>query len=169
MVERHLVIDDKRIKYGGVFDARGLFDVIKTWANDKGYWLVEKGHSESLKQGGKFIEFNLYPVFKKLTDYAKSIFKIKIQMSEVKDVVVEQDGRKVKLQDGKVNIRIDANLETDYEGKWETKPLLYFLRTVFEKYVFTPSMVKFDARIREDAEVLETHLKSFLNLGKFRS
>lgn len=169
MVERHLVVDDKRIKYEGVFDAKGLFDVIRSWASDKGYWVVEKSHSESLKPEGKFIEFNLNPVFKKTTDYAKFVFKIKMQLGEVKDVVVEQDGKKVKLQDGKVNIRIDANLETDYEGKWETKPLLYFLRTVFEKYVFTPTLGKFDAQIKEDAAVLETLLKSFLNLGKFRS
>lgn len=169
MVERHLVIDDKRIKYEGVFDAKGLFDVITSWASDKGYWVVEKSHVESLKNDGKFIEFNLNPVFKKVTDYAKFVFKLKIQLSDIKDVVVEQDHRKVKLQDGKVNIRIDANLETDYEGKWENKPFLYFLRTVFEKYVFGSSLARFDSQIREDGSVLETNLKSFLNLGKFRS
>jgi hypothetical protein len=169
MVERKTVFDDRRIKYDGIFDAKGLFDVIRSWASDKGYWIVEKMHAESLKPEGKFIEFALNPVFKKFTDYARGVFKIQIQLSNVKDVIVEQDGKKVKLQDGSVSIKIDGILDTDYEGKWETKPFLYFLRTVFEKYVFTSALGKFESQIRDDAGVLESHLKSFLNLGKFRS
>ena len=168
MAERHIIEPGRKIKFEGVFDAKGLYDVIRAWSADKGYWPVEKVQAESLKPEGKFIELILYPVFKKLSDYAKIVFRIHIQMSEVKDVVVERDGKKVKLKEGKVVIIIQGFLETDYEAKWEAKPLLYVLRTVFEKYVFTPFMSGFERTLRDDLAALESQLKAFLNLSKFR-
>lgn len=167
MAERHIIESGKVLKYEGVFSAKGIYDVIHSWASDKGYWPVEQMHAESLKPEGKFIEMIFYPCFKKLTDYAKAVLKIHIQMSEVQDVVLEQEGRKVKLKDGKVKITIQGFIETDYEARWEVKPLLYVIRTIFEKYVLTPFMHNFERTLREDMGVLEAQLKSYLNLSKF--
>ena len=166
MAERLIVVDKERLDYEGLFEAKALFDVLKQWATDKGYWLIEKKHGEATRPEGKYIDFDLEP-FKKFTDYAKSIIKIKMQFADVKDVTVEKDGKKTKLQDGKVIIVMDGILETDYEHRWEGKPILYLIRTVFEKYVYTPFISGFERGIKEDTMLLKNNIKAYLNLTKY--
>jgi len=168
MVERHFVVSSKTIKYEGVFSASGVYGVIQDWASDKGYFPIEADHTESVKPEGKFVDVLLYPTLKKLSDYAKGVFRIHIQMSGLNDIAIERDGRKVKLQEGKVVIRMQGFLETDYEQRWETKPLLYVLRTLFEKYVYGPFISGYESAIKEDYAVLESRLKSYFNLEKFK-
>jgi len=105
--------------------------------------------------------------FRKFTDYAKSIVKIRAQFQKVKDVVVERDNKKVKLQEGTVLISFDGILETDYEHRWESKPVFYVLRTVFEKYLYRPFISGFERGVREDTMALKNNLKAFLNLTKY--
>jgi len=122
MAERLIVVDKARVEYEGLFEAKALYALFVDWARDKGYFLVEKKHSESVKPEGKYVDMEFEP-FKKLTDYAKSIIKMRVTMHDVKDVVVEKDKTKRKFQQGKVSIVFDGILETDYEHRWETKPV----------------------------------------------
>lgn len=166
MAERLIIVDKERIDYEGLFEAKGLFEVAKQWATDKGYWMIEKKHGEATKPEGKYVDFDLEP-FKKLTDYAKSIIKIRMQFSDVKDVVVDKDGKKTKIQEGKAVIIFDGILETDYEHRWEGKPIFYFLRTVFEKYVYTPFISGFERGVKEDTMALKNNMKAYLGLTKY--
>ncbi len=167
MGERNIVVDKERMDFQGLFDAKGLLHVMDQWVRDKGYFiLIEKRHGETTKPEGKYIDMEFEP-FKKFTDYAKSIVKIRAQFNEVKDVVVERDGKKVKLQDGKVTIILDGILETDYEGRWEGKPIFYVLRTAFEKYVYTPFVSGFERGVKEDVMALKNNMKAFLNLTRY--
>jgi len=166
MAERLIVVDKERLDYQGVFDAKEVLKVIQQWATDKGYWLIEKKHGETTKPEGKVIDLDFEP-FKKFTDYAKGIIKIRAQMLDVKDVVTERDGRKVKLQEGKILIIFDGILETDYEHRWEGKPVFFVLRTIFEKYVYTPFVSGFERGVKEDLMSLKNNLKAFLNLTRF--
>lgn|SRR5574342_50466 len=166
MAERNIVVDKERLDYQGVFDAKELFKVMQNWATDKGYWLIEKKHGETTKPEGKVVDMDFEP-FKKYTDYAKSVIKIKAQFQDMKDVVVERDGKKVKLQEGKIVMIFDGILETDYEGRWEGKPLFFVLRNVFEKYVYTPFVSGFERGVKEDVMALKNNVKSYLNLSRF--
>ncbi len=166
MAERLIVVDKERLDYEGLFEAKEVLRVMQGWATDKGYWLIEKRHGETTKREGKYIDMEFEP-FKKYTDYAKSIIKISAQFNDVKDVTVERDGKKVKLQDGKIIIIIDGILETDYEHRWEAKPVFYLLRTVFEKYVYTPFISGFERGVKEDVMSLKNNLKAFLNLIRY--
>jgi len=166
MAERLIIVDKERLEYHGVFDAKEVIRVMDQWAKDKGYWLIEKRHGETTKPEGKLIDLDYEP-FKKLTDYAKSIVKIRAQFQNVKDVVIERDGKKVKLQEGKIIIIFDGILETDYEHRWESKPVFYVLRTFFEKYVYTPFISGFEKGIKEDTMTLKNNLKAFLNLIRY--
>lgn len=166
MPERLIVVDKERVDYSGLFEMKEVYKVMQQWASDKGYWLIEKHHGETTKPEGKIIDMDFEP-FKKFTDYAKSIVKIRAQFQNVKDVVVERDGHKMKLQDGKIVIIFDGILETDYEGRWESKPVFFVLRTLFEKYLYTPFISGFERGVKEDTIELKNNLKAFLNLSKY--
>jgi len=166
MAEILTVVDKDRVNYEGVFDAKETVNVMKQWCSDKGYIFGQSSHTETTKPEGRTIELNA-DLFKKFTDYAKSSIKTKVQFQDIKDVVVERDGKKVKLQEGKVAITMTATLQTDYEARWETKPLFYFVRLLWEKYVYTPFISGFERQIKEDQVLLRDTVKAFLNMQKF--
>jgi len=166
MAERLTIVDHERLNYEGLFNAKELFATMQVWATDRGYWLIEKKHGEALKPEGKYVDMDFEP-FKKFTDYAKSVIKIRAQFHEVKDVIIERDGKKHRMQEGKIFFIFDGILETDYEHYWETKPVFYFLRTLFEKYVYSPFISGFERGVKEDAMALKNQIKSFLNLTKY--
>lgn len=166
MAERLVVIDKARVDFDGLFEVKGVLDVLKEWASDKGYWIIEKVHSETSRPEGRMIDFVLEP-FKKMSDYVKYVLKVRLQFSNVKDVVIDRDGHKVKVQEGKVSVLITGIVETDYEHKWEKKPLWYTLRVVLDKYLLTPFMSSHERDVKSDCESLKDNLKSFLNFSKF--
>jgi len=121
---------------------------------------------EAVKEEGKHIEVDFRP-FKKVTDFSKNLFEIKLLCSGVTDVVVEQDGQKKKLNQGKVQLVFTGWLETDYEHRWETKPLFYVIRTLFEKFVYGRFVAGYHSAIRRDMNELMDSYKSYLNLYKY--
>jgi len=166
MAERLIVVDKEKLEYEGLFESKEILRVMEQWAKDKGYWMIEKRHGEATKPEGKLIDMEYEP-FKKLTDYAKGVIKIRAQFQNVKDVIIERDNKKVKMQEGRIIIVLDGILETDYEHRWEAKPVFYVLRTIFEKYVLTPFISGFERGVKEDTMALKNNLKAFLGLARY--
>ncbi|RMD57564.1 hypothetical protein D6825_03625 [Candidatus Woesearchaeota archaeon] len=166
MAETKVAVPLKTISYKGVFSAKGLFEVIQSWCSDKGYYMFKKSQTEALKKEGKNIEFT-GEFMSTFTDYAKSIIWYKINFSKLKDITITRDGKKVKLQEGEVDIKLIGKLVTDYEGRWETKPLFYFLRILFGKYLYAPYISRWEKKITQDVETLKDYIESYLNMERF--
>lgn len=167
MVERLVLLETEVIKYEGLFEAKEVIGVIKQWAKDKGYVYLEISHIETTKPEGKYVEINGM-CFKKLTDYTKSLMRLRVQFNDYKDVVIDQDGKKKKMHEGKVAISTTGFIETDYEGRWESKPHFYFMRILWHKYVYSPLISGHETQIKEDVTMLRNNVKSFLNLTQFQ-
>jgi hypothetical protein len=166
MPEREVIVDKMRLTYEGLFSVRELYKMIDEWFRWKGYDKRENKNIEVVKPDGKYIEIELEP-WKKVTDYAKNVIKIRIQMNNIKDVEVEKDHTKLKLNQGKIQLVFDAFLETDYEARWEGQPVFYFIRTVFDKYFYKPFTAGFQKGVKEDVLHLHDQVKAFLNLYRF--
>ena len=82
------------------------------------------------------------------------------------DAEVERDGRKIKTNKGEVKMTISADLEKDYEEKWENKPLWKFLRGIYDKYILRTTIDEYEGRLRGDAQEYIDQIKSFLQLKK---
>ncbi len=165
MPERQPVVEGESISYEGVFSFKEVYAVIREWMDDKGYVPVEKRVHESVTKSGKHIEVDFEP-FKKYTDYAQSVIRVHLSATELKDVEVTRDGHKKKMQQGKLRVAFDSWLETDYEARWETSAMFYVLRTMFEKYVYTPFLSGFVSGVREDTNFLKDQLKAYLNIER---
>ncbi len=166
MVEKRPVIEHEQVVYEGIFSLKELYKTLYGWISDKGYAPVEKRALESVTKSGKHVELELEP-YKKFSDYAKSVIRIHVTCHNLADAEVTVDGHKKKMQKGKAIITFDSWLETDYEHKWETQPAFYVLRSVFEKYVYTPFLSGFITSVRNDTLQVKEQVKSFLNLEKF--
>jgi hypothetical protein len=73
------------------------------------------------------------------------------------------------MHQGQLRVTFDSWLETDYESRWETTPVFYVLRSLFEKYVYVPYLSGFIKGVRDDTMMLKDQLKGFLNLERVGS
>ena len=163
MAEKRVIVDKEKIIYEGLFEVKELYKLINEWIDTKSYAPVEKSCQECVSKVGKCVECELEP-FKKLSDYAKSVIKIKVKVDECVDVNIKRKGKQKKIQKGKLTIEFKGTLETDYEHKWEKYTWMYVFRKMYEKYFHTPFLSGFEKNIREDVDHLKSEVAGFLNL-----
>ena len=163
MAERRLVVDHMRLKYEGLFDLFEFYKLIDNWFREKAFDKREIRNQEHVRQDGKYVELVLMP-WKKISDYARHVIRIELRVFNLKEVVVERDGNRVKVNQGKVDIILDGYLDTDHEDRWEQKPFYFFMRTLFDKFVYRTYSTQYEELLVENVSQLHTLMKSFLNL-----
>jgi hypothetical protein len=166
MAERRLVIDHMALTYDGLFELHELYVLINQWLKDKGYDLREQKNQEHAKSDGKYIEVEMLP-WKKVTDYARHVIKLNLRVLKMKKVVIEQDGNRISMDRGTLRVVIDGYLDTDYEDRWESKPFYFFLRTIFDKFVYRTYSTQYEELLVENCLQLQSTIKSFLNLYQY--
>ena len=166
MAERRLVVDHMRLKYQGMFDLFEFYKLIDNWFREKAFDKRELRNQEIVRPDGKYVELILMP-WKKISDYARHVIRIELRVFKLKEVVVERDGNRVKMNEGKVDIILDGYLDTDYEDRWEQKPFYFFMRTLFDKFVYRTYSTQYEELLVENVSQLHTLMKSFLNLYKY--
>lgn len=166
MSEKKLVIDQLKLTYSGLFDLNGLYRIMDEWFYEKNYDRWELKNYEFVLPAGKVIEIELLP-WKKTTEYFKNTIRIRLKCSEVKDVEIEKEGVMIKVNRGHVQMIIDGYLESDYEGWWEERPMLYFIRTLFDKYIFKRHFMQYEKWLVNDVYDIHGRIQRFLNLYKY--
>ena len=166
MAERRLVIDHMTLSYDGLFDLHELYSLINQWLKDKGFDLREQRNQEQVRPNGKFIEVEMLP-WKRITDYARHVIRLNIKVLNMKDVVVEEDNKRVKLNKGTIRMVMDGYLDTDYEDRWESKPFYFFIRTLFDKFVYRTYSTQYEELLVENCLQLHSTMKAFLNLYQY--
>ncbi|MBW2985328.1 hypothetical protein KY313_01600 [Candidatus Woesearchaeota archaeon] len=167
MAEMELIIEQVRLTYEGLFKATDLYKLIDNWLRTHGYDKRELKSIEKITPSGKYIEVESLP-WKKQTEYVKNDIKIRMQLSDVTEVEVEQNGVTVKLNKGKVHFVFDGYLTTDYEQRWEQKPSFIFIRALFDKFFYKTYMDRWKANMIKDVNDLHDTIKSFLNLYRYQ-
>ncbi len=166
MAEREVMVDKMRLTYEGLFSIYELYKMMDEWFEEKGYDKREVKNIESVFPEGKYIEIIMEP-WKKLTDYAKSVIKVRMIFSDIKEVQVEKEGVKVNLNQGRAHFVFDAYLETDYEHKWEAKPMFFFIKTLYDKYFYKSYTKQLQAEVVDAVTELHARIKGFLNLYRY--
>ena len=166
MVERRIIVDAMKLGYKGLFDVTELYKLVDAYYRERGYTKHELRNYEFVSAGGKHIEIVKEP-YRKITDYAKYVVRCTLVLSEVKEVVIEKDGHKVKMNQGSADVQIDGFLELDYEHRWEKKPFFYFLRAIFDQFVFKVHTERYEAGLVEECSELQGQIKAFLNLYRY--
>ena len=166
MVEREPIVEKEQITYEGLFSFKEIINLIEDWQSSKRYVPFERKSVESVRSHGKFVEY-LYQQYRKPSDYIKFVIWIRLLGSDIKEKEVERDGHKIVLVEGKMQSILDAFLETDWEKRWESKPIFYFLRAIWDKYIYAPFLSGARQEVKGDAMQLKGLLKSYLNMQRF--
>ena len=72
------------------------------------------------------------------------------------------------MQKGEVEISITGHVETDYENKWETKPLYYFFKIIFEKFFLGSLRSYYESFVKKNCDLLYDETKAMLNISRLK-
>lgn len=133
--EKDLIINNRELKYKGIFHVDELFASINRALEERGYAKREKKTEEVVTETGRNTYVELRP-YKVKTNYLAMLLKIKINLDQVQEVVEEVDNAKIRYQQGNVNIYFDAWILTDWQLRWNMSPLTFFLKGFINKFLY---------------------------------
>ncbi|MDP3734499.1 MAG: hypothetical protein Q8R37_04680 [Nanoarchaeota archaeon] len=156
--EKNLVVNNKELNYKGIFRSDELFSVINKALTVRGYEQREKKTEELVTESGRRTSLELRP-FKAKANYIFYMIKIKILLDNVTEAREDQQ----KYLKGEVSISFDSWLMTDYQHRFDIKPVLYFLKGVISKYFYKfPLEEKFPSELRSDTDYIYHQISSLL-------
>lgn len=161
--EKDLIINNRELKYTGIFHVDELFGSINRALEEKGYTKREKKTEELVTETGKKTYIELRP-YKIKMDYLAMMLKIKINLDNVQDVVEKVDQAKIRFQQGNVNIYFDAWILTDWKERWNMSPVTFFLKGFINKFLYIfPLEAGAPGELAGDTAYVYARIKKLLN------
>lgn len=166
MGEKRTVVKDINVEFEGVFSMKGLYKLVDDYFTRLGYDKKEKRLFEAQKKSGKYITMEM-EYSRELNDYTKALHKIEYIAEDLKHVDIKKKDKKVRMNKGKITIKTEAKIESETEGKWEGKPIYYFLRNIWHKFVWADMTGTFKKEIKNIHLHAVSEIRAYLNLGKY--
>lgn len=163
-----LVVDHQKIDYSGPLDLKEFFRMIDHFIWERGFDKRQDKDFELNNASGKSIEWQIAH-WKKITDYIRYIIKVRVIGYDFQKSDAMVDGKKKKIDNGRLIIVIDGFMEFDYESYWDEKPFLHFIRTLFDYIFFKPYTERFEQRLTHDINHLHDTIEKFLNMYRHYS
>lgn len=166
MVERRIIVDGIKLKYNGYINLEELYKLVDHWFREKGYTKHELEVGEQVYKDEMSVHVKKQP-YKKITDYAKYVIDLRIDGHHLKEVTLDRNGKRLKLLDGEVEVKFTGFLELDYEGRWQEKPMFYFLRSILDQFVYKVNTERYEAGLTEEINLLYGIVNGFLNMHRY--
>jgi hypothetical protein len=167
MVEKKQIFSS-RINYEGVVSFSDYYKFCYDWLTKQiDLILQEKNYIEKIKGDTKDLSID-WSGEKPLTDYFKFEILIQFRVFGLKNVEIFENKQKVKTNKGRVEMQVNGTLIRDYSGKFETTPFRKFMRNVYEKWIISSEIEKFEEYIMLQCDEFLKQAKAYLDLeGKF--
>ena len=161
------VVKNLKVVYKGLFDISGLYKEIKIWLTNKKYGdhekdFKEESYVERLKGDSKQIEIKWIGE-KGLSDYSKGQITLTFFIVGLQDAETEWQGKKIKTNQGEIEIQISSSLIKNASGKWNPG----VMKKLYEKLVIQDRIENEMIELYEDTYSLHDVIKTFLELRKF--
>ncbi len=162
MAEKDLLLKLKT-EYSGIFDFPAFYSFAYSWFLGEKYDVDEEKYSEKVSGNERGIVIE-WKSTKKVSDYFKLEIKVKYEVEHLVDVEVEVDGKKKKMNKGKITINVASTLISDYESKWDANPTLRFMREIYNKYIIPGRVDGMKSKVFEDTNNFLEEAKAYLEL-----
>lgn len=160
-----IIVDHDKIDYSGPFSLNDLFRTIENFIWERGFDKRQDKDFEQNTRNGKSVEWQVSS-WKIISDYSRHIMKVRVLGYEILKTDVVNNGKKAKVDSGRVIIIIDGFIEYDVESRWQDHPILYFLSQLYDKFIFKAYTERFEQRLVHDINHLHSHIEKFLNLSR---
>ena len=168
MTEDKQVMYDLRITYGGPFRVEDFYAEIDKWIRENGFEKEPKKKSEHITKHGKKIEWSI-EIFRDLDDLHKEVIVLRALMENIKEIVIQRDGKKIRVNSGDALVSIDGFIQSFIHGSfWQVKPLYYFIRTLIDRYVYNFWIFKWEGVVASDCHKLFKNVRAFFNVERYK-
>jgi hypothetical protein len=162
-MEKNKVFSNK-VKYGGVFSFPDFYKFTYDWLKDETALIIsEDKYKEKITGDEKKIEIE-WTGTREMTDYFKFQAEVSFRITGMKNVEIMQDGKKIKMNKGEVEITVNGFLIRDYKSKFEKSAFHKFLRAIYEKGIISARIEQFEEKIMEDCTEFLSQVKAYLDL-----
>lgn len=166
MPERKTIINNQTLTYEGLVSMQGIYRELRNFLVDRGYQMYERDHREQVFPEGKEIVIKMLGDTK-ISDYAKILWEVDFEFTNVKEVVVEKEGQKVRMHQCKFFMKTHTWLETHYDNSLEQRAFVFFVRTLIDKFVIKNYLHRAEKRAQKEYALFEHTAKRFLNMERF--
>ena len=153
------------IKYSGIFDFNELMNSINSYLGDRNYIPVQKEHSEKITPAGREVVIDIEP-FRDVTEYVRFNIRVSVLVFRMVDVMVEEEGRKVKKQKGDLEFMIKANIKKNWKKTFSKTSSGEFFRQTYEKYFTKKMLSDYEDKLEAEANELIKRVKEVLHSFK---
>jgi hypothetical protein len=163
-----IIVDHDKIDYSGPLEVNGLLKLIELFIFERGF---DKAHDKDFEintANGKFIEWQIAP-WKWISDYHRYIIKVRILGYDIVKADAMKNGKKVKVDTGRVIIVLDGFIDHDLQLRWENFPMLHFIRAMYDNFIFKAYTERFEHMLVNDINHLHDQIEKFLNMYKHYS
>ncbi len=151
-----IIVSGIELSYSGSVDSKEMQDLVKKWLKKNGYNPAEKGFETKTLESGKTTVMR-WEADKRVDDYHKLLIRPTISISNYREVKVE--GK--KITEGNVKIKLEGEIERDYEETWKGTPLKRFFRAFFDKFLASEKEDKVAKLIKKETGALADELKKY--------
>lgn len=166
MVERQTLVNKQQINYEGVFVVKELYDFFDSFMSKFGYNRYNIRNSETIKKSGRDMQM-VFELQKPVSEYYMNVIRVNMHLTNVKDIEIEKEGYKINANQGNVNFKLDCISQQDFEHKWENKPGFFFIRVLFDRYLFKPFTTNYQGLVMKDYRHFFNEIKAKLNLYRY--
>ena len=123
------------IRYRGLFDYDGLYNVMVQWFKQRGFWFHERTYKHKVPTALGAEQEIEWTAEKEITDYYKFEYNVKWHLWEITEVEVVKEGVKKVLTNARLEIKLDGTLSIDWEKRFGTSTFWTFVRDWYHKYI----------------------------------
>lgn len=159
----NIIVDHMKLEYKGLFKASDMFKLVDSWLFERGMEKRVNKNYELETSDGKFLEWEVAS-WKKVTDYIRIIISPRFLIYGLKKTDIAVDSEIKQLDHGRVIVYFDSYIEYDYDHRWDGHPFFVFLRTLYDKFIFSTYTHRFEERLAMDTHQLYDTMEKFFNM-----
>jgi len=157
-------LDKHIIRYKGLFDFDGLYNLIVQWMKARRYWFHETKYKHKVPMPTGAEQEITFKGTKDITEYISQEIVIDFHLWDMTEVEVEQAGVKKTLTNARIEIVLTGALNMDIESRYEKTKFLLGLRKFLHKYILRPDIDAWADELRYRLYKLHEEIKKFLDM-----
>lgn len=162
MAEKIILLKET-LEHVGIFSFSDFYEYAYRWFKEESYGVIEEKYSEKVTGNARDITVE-WKCTKRLSDYFKIDISVRMEILGLTDVEAEIDGKKKKMNKGRMRVEFKGTMIRDPDSKWDTSPFYRFLRDMYNKYIIPGHVESQEDLLKDDVKDVKEALKNFLEL-----
>ena len=110
-----LPIPSITLRYKGVFDLDGLYAAVTSWAKNYEFLWHERDYKHKVPVPAGAEQEMKWDLSRKVTDYISYSISMAVQIWDLKEIQVEENGKKKRLSNARIQININGVVISDWQ------------------------------------------------------